>query len=426
MHREKQKTLKIAIVGGGVSGIVASYLLQRNHEVTLFEKNHYLGGHTNTIALEDGPDAGAAIDTGFIVLNNKTYPCFSEFLSQIDVSVQDSDMSFGFYCQRTGLQYAGTDLRGLFAQKGNVLRASFLRMLGDIVRFGKVSQRDLATGRLEGLTLQDYVATGDYGEEFVEHYLKPMSAAIWSTSAGRVLDFPARNFIRFYSNHGLLSLKNRPIWQTVTDGSRTYVDKFRRHFNGKVKLNAAVLGVSRQRHGAILKMHDGAQIEFDRVVIATHADQALQLLADATPDEKRLLGSWKYSRNETVLHTDDNVMPPSRNAWASWNYRRGAAHSGNEAVTVTYHMNRLQRLRTKKQYYVTLNCSDLIKEEHVIRRFVYTHLIYSQSAISTQPELVNLNGACHTYFCGSYWGYGFHEDAVRSALSVARHFGIDL
>ena len=419
-------SMRVAVIGGGVAGIVAAHILQRRHEVTLFEQNDYLGGHTRTIVLTEGPDAGTAVDTGFIVLNDHTYPTFHRFLAQLEVPVRFADMSFGFHSEPDNLQYAGTSLNGLFAQRSNLLRPAFWRMLWDIRGFCQNARRDLREGRLAGETLGEYVRRGGYSRAFLDHYLLPMGGAIWSASSGKMLEFPAAALIRFFENHGLLSLKDRPRWQTVVNGSHTYVRKFLEGFRGTVHLACPVLGIRREADGVQVRLRDGSVQHFDKAVVAAHADQALRMLEDPSPEEQRLLGVWSYSVNHTVLHTDPRVMPSNRRAWASWNYTRERPGGSETPVSVTYHMNRLQGLTTRRDYFVTLNRHQAIAENLILQEMEYTHPQFTAASMATQAELPSLNGPRNTYFCGSYFGFGFHEDAVKSGVAVARAFGLEL
>lgn len=413
---------RIAVIGAGVAGLTAAYLLGRDHDVTLFERNEDPGGHTHTIAVPDGPDAGTPVDTGFIVMNHRNYPLFSRLLAHLGVRLQDSDMSFSYHCERTGFQYAGTGWNGLFAQRRNLASPAFWRMLRDILRFNARARRDLAAGGLAGQELGEYVARQGLSREFAERYLYAMAAAIWSAPPSEIRRFPALSFVRFFENHGLLSLSEAPRWKTVAGGSRTYVEAMLRRFSGRLRLRAEVRAVRRGLEGVAVATAEGAE-RFDRAVIAAHADEALALLEDPSEEERRLLGAWGYSTNRTVLHTDATVLPPLRRAWASWNYAREAAAGEEAPVSLTYHMNRLQRLRTQAEYCVTLNRTAPIPAQRVIRELVYTHPRYSPAALASQPELQRLNGARRTWFCGSYFGYGFHEDAVRAGVQAARGAG---
>jgi predicted NAD/FAD-binding protein len=420
-----QPPLRIAVVGAGVAGISSAWLLSKSHQVTLFEKDSRIGGHTHTILVPDGPDAGTPVDTGFIVCNDKTYPNFHQFLRELQVPWRWSDMSFGFWDMTNGLMYAGTNLNGLFAQRSNLANPRFLRMLLEIRRFSVQALRDLRTGDADGLTLGAYLKAHGFSGFFTQSYVLPMGAAIWSTSAKQMLHFPARTFIDFFRNHGLLSIKDRPKWQTVVGGSHEYLKAFRRKFSGTIRSGVTIDSIHRGAEIVTLRMSDGEVHQFDRLVMAVHADQVLPLLADSTPEERAIFGAWTYEKNRVVLHTDARVLPPNRRAWASWNYVREPRRQGDEpALSMTYHMNNLQGLRTRQQYCVTLNRREPIPDKHVIREIDYTHPRFTRRAVATQRDLPRLNGRHLTYYAGSYHGYGFHEDAVKSAVEVARHFGI--
>ena len=401
-----------AVIGGGVAGIVAAHLLQDIRRVTVFEAADYLGGHTHTISVPDGPEGGTPVDTGFIVFNEATYPLFIAFLDDLGVPSRESEMSFGFHCERTGLTYAGTDVNGLFVQRRNILSPEYWRFLFEIARFCRQAGADLEGGEELG-TLDEYIRRRGYHPFMVENYLLPMAAAIWSTPAGRVGRFPALSFLRFFRNHGLLSLVNRPRWRTVQGGSCSYVRAFARRFGGEILLNSPVARVLRMPEGVRVEVEGREPRVFDEVVIAAHADQALRLLGDPSSDEQRLLGAWTYEENRTVLHTDVSVLPRERAAWACWNFRREAGEEKN--VFVTYAMNLLQGLAGERQFLVTLNRPTPHDAGQVLADLVYHHPVYTPESMASQRELASLNGQRGTWFCGSYFGYGFHEDAVRSA-----------
>ncbi|GAB4443238.1 MAG: FAD-dependent oxidoreductase [Anaerolineae bacterium] len=423
---------KIAVIGGGVAGIVSAYILSREHDVTLIEANDYVGGHTNTITIPNGPDEGTPVDTGFIVLNDKNYPNFRKFLGQLGVETRKSEMSFSFFCRDSGLAYSSHFPNGLFAQRRNLFNPEFLQMLRDIVRFNKEATADLRGGRLNGHTLGEYLAENNYSTPYIEQHLAPCAAAIWSTPASEVLEFPVESFLRFYDNHGLLQLSRRPQWFTVAGGSQSYVRAFLKEFPGTVLINSPVQAVSRAANSVQVMLKGRSPLIFDKVVIAAHADQALRMLADPSPEERRLLGPWRYHKNHTVLHTHSDTMSPNRRVWSSWNYIRAggeqqaAVKTIDRPVSVAYYMNRLQGLQTQREYFVSLNDPDPIPDEQIITEIMYTHPHYSFESLATQRELPLLNGPRNTYFCGSYFGFGFHEDAVRSAVQVGQAFGLEL
>jgi predicted NAD/FAD-binding protein len=414
---------KIAVVGGGVAGLVSAWLLSRRHAVTLFEKNDYVGGHTHTIVIPSGPDEGLAVDTGFIVCNDRTYPNFHRFLGQLGVGVRNADMSFGYQDEASGLQYAGTDLNGLFAQRKNLFDPRYLNMLAEILRFNRAGAKALQDGSAEGLTLGGWLKAGGFGGWALEHYVVPMGAAIWSAPFEKILQFPAQTYLRFFSNHGLLTVTDMPQWQTVQGGGFSYVKAFLERFQGRVRKGTPVQSVRRQDRGVTVTLEGGHREDFDAVVLAGHADESLRLLEDPSAEESRLLGPWCYQANKTVLHSDERLLPPNRRAWASWNYLRKKGAKGPEDVSVTYHMNRLMGLKAAQEYCVTLNLDERIDPKKVVKVIDYLHPEYSSEAVATQAALPSLNGQRHTYFAGSYFRYGFHEDAVFSATLVGQAFG---
>ena len=423
----RDEQLRIAVIGSGVAGLTATWLLQRRHEVVLFEKNEKPGGHTNTIVVPEGPDAGTPIDTGFIVCNDKNYPLLHKLLDQLGVAWRWSDMSFGFCCRETGLMYAGTDFNGLFAQRGNLFSPSFWSLLLDIRRFCTAARTDLHAGRLGTETLEQFLQRHGISDAAVRNYIVPMGAAIWSATHRDMLAFPAQTLIRFWENHGLLSLEDRPRWQTITGGSHSYIKAMLPKFaRVKIHLDARIASVQRGTEAVTIRHADGREDRFDHVVLATHADEALKLLADPTPEESRLLGPWRYQLNRTVLHSDARVMPPLRRAWASWNYVRPARLDPDRPVPVTYHMNRLQGLQTKHDYFVTLNAPDEIEPAKIVKVIDYLHPVFSAESDATRAGLSALVRAGRTSFCGSYFGNGFHEDAVRAGEAVAKSFGESL
>lgn len=417
---------KIAVVGCGVAGLTAAWLLQRKHEVHLFEKNDYAGGHTRTLKVPNGPDAGTAVDTGFIVMNHRNYPNFTTMLRQLDVALEDSSMTFSFYDNETNYGYSGNSAASLFPSLGYFFKPKHLAFVRDLYRFAKVGFHDLNSGFLEGKKLGEYCDERGFGGAFLQNYLYPMGAAIWSSPITEMREFPAQPYLHFLENHGLLRLTNRPQWRVVKGGSRTYVRAILKTFDNEPNLNAAPDRIDRTADGVILHMSDGRALEFDQVVIGAHADEALKLLADPSKHEQANLGSWRYQPNDVILHTDERQLPPSPKLWSSWNFVREAGHAQNRPVAVSYYMNRLQNLEKERNYIVTLNPSKPIPEDQVINSTTLTHPLYSFESMASQPKLREMNGMRNTWFCGSYFGYGFHEDAVKSAVEIAQGFGIEL
>ena len=409
--------MKIAIIGTGIAGNVAAYKLREQHDITVFESGSYVGGHTNTVdVFEDGKRH--AVDTGFIVFNDRTYPNFIELLDEIGQESQASEMSFSVQVDEGGIEYCGSSINGLFAQRRNILRPPFYRMIRDILRFNELALSHIE--RLDGAqTVGDFLSANGFGREFTDHYLVPMAAAIWSAEPLSVLDMPVEFLVRFFSNHGLLQTTDRPTWRVIKGGSREYVDKLVAGHRDRILLNSPVQAVRRVDDRIEVQTAAGGKEIFDYVFIACHSDQALSMLEDATADERSVLGAIEYQFNEAILHTDDSLMPVRQRAWAAWNYhvpRDRAQH-----VAVTYNMNILQRLETREQYLVTLNNDRHIDPDKIISRIAYDHPIYSREAVAAQQRQRDLNND-RTFFCGAYWRNGFHEDGVVSALSAVEHF----
>jgi predicted NAD/FAD-binding protein len=418
-----ERQLRVAVVGAGIAGISAAYLLSKRHDVTLIERDESIGGHTNTVEVRhDG--RVVPVDTGFIVCNPRTYPLFYRLLGEWGVRLRDSDMSFGYSCETSGVAYVGPSLSEFAARPSNLLSPRLIRMIIEQRRFNRLAARDLREGRLGTLTLGEYLDAVDAAPFFVEHYLIPLAAAVWSSPDTGMLDFPAETFIRFFDNHGMLDLRTRPTWQTVVGGSHAYLRAFRRRFTGRVLSNAPVTGVKRTTHGVLVGIEGHGAEPFDRVVMATHADVTLALLDDATGAERRALSAWQYHTNPVQLHSDASVMPRDRRLWASWNYHRRANSEPRSPVPVTYYMNRLQGLDRDRDYLVSLNARHVVDPATVIYEVEYTHPGYTSRSFDAQRELRAMNGAHNTYFCGAYMRHGFHEDAVHSSVEAARHFGV--
>jgi predicted NAD/FAD-binding protein len=413
--------MKIAVIGTGVAGNVAAYRLHRAHEVTAYEAADRIGGHSHTHSVEQR-GRRYEVDTGFIVYNDRTYPRFAALLAELGVASQPSCMSFSVRCDAHGLEYNGTTLDSLFAQRRNLLRPSFLGMVRDILRFNREAARLVAAGDGD-TTLGELLERGRYGRAFVEHYVVPMGAAIWSTDPAAMLGFPARFFVRFLDNHGMLSIDDRPVWRTVCGGSARYVEKLTAAFRHRVRLNAPVEWIRRSPGGAIVKARGHEAAWYDAVFVACHSDQALALLADASPTERAVLGAIRYQRNEAVLHTDIRLLPRRRRAWAAWNYH---ARPGGEGVALTYNMNILQRLDAPEPFLVTLNQAEAIDPARVLKRLSYHHPLFTREGVAAQARHAELNRGRSTYYCGAYWRNGFHEDGVVSALDAIRHFEEDL
>lgn len=410
--------MKVAIVGGGVSGNVAAYRLCRNHEVTLFEANDYLGGHTHTHDLEiDGRHV--AVDSGFIVFNDWTYPNFIALLDELGVKSRPSNMSFSVRCERSGLEYNGTSLNALFCQRRNLVRPRFYRMIADILRFNRQAPA-LLEEKSEEMPLGEFLEAGGYGREVIDYYIVPMGAAIWSTDPARMLEFPARFFIRFLKNHGLLNINDRPMWRVVDGGSRTYLDAMSRPYRESIRLDNPVKSIRRLPGQVQVRTADGESELFDHVFLACHSDQALALLDDPSPAEREILGALPYQRNEAVLHTDTRMLPSNRRAWAAWNYHVPVSAQG--AVGVTYNMNILQGLDTRRTLLVTLNDTEAVDPAKVIRTMTYEHPLFTVEGAHAQSRHGEISGARNTWYCGAYWRNGFHEDGVASALAAVERF----
>ncbi|MHA7969198.1 NAD(P)/FAD-dependent oxidoreductase [Rhizobium sp. CAU 1783] len=413
---------KIAVVGSGISGLSAAWLLSRTADVVLFEADSRAGGHANTvIARTAGREI--AVDTGFIVYNDRNYPNLVALFDHLSVPTLPSSMSFSASLDSGRFEYSGSGLGGLLGQPINTVRPRFWRMVSDILRFYKEAPELLGRPELEAVSLGDYLARSGYGASFVEDHLLPMGAAIWSTTASEMRRYPLHAFIRFFANHGLLQLKDRPRWRTVAGGSREYVKRLLADFRGEVRLESPVISVRRLTIGVEVVDAAGNADRFDDVVIATHADQALGLLSDADNGEREVLGAFEYTPNVAVLHSDVGLMPKRRKVWSSWNYIADADRSGKSALCVTYWMNHLQSLDPAAQLFVTLNPCRTVDEKKIISVFDYTHPLFDLKAIAAQHRLWSLQGRRNTWFCGAYFGSGFHEDGLQAGLAVAEALG---
>ena len=409
--------MRIAIVGTGIAGNVAAYALRERHDITVFESASYVGGHTNTIDVEE-QGRRIPIDTGFIVFNERTYPNFIALLKTLGQRSKPSEMSFSVHDQNDRVEYCGSSIDGLFAKRSNLLRPQFYRMVRDILRFFRDAARDIGNAD-DSQTVGEYLAANAYGSSFVHHYLVPMAAAIWSAEPGSVMDMPAHFLVRFFDNHGLLQRKDRPQWRVIEGGSRSYVEKLVAGHRDRIRLNSAVRAVRRRPDGVEIQSALGGKEVFDAVFIACHSDQALGLLSDPTDDETAVLKAIRYQENEAVLHTDTRVLPRRKRAWAAWNYF--LPEDPDKPVSVSYNMNRLQSLSTRETYCVTLNDDTRIDSGRILRRIRYQHPVFTRESIAAQSRQADIN-VDRTYFCGAYWRNGFHEDGMVSALNAVAHF----
>jgi predicted NAD/FAD-binding protein len=403
--------MRVAIVGAGVSGLVAAHLLHREHDVHVLEAGAHAGGHTNTVRV-DAPDGPHFVDTGFIVFNDRNYPRFEALLRELGVASQPSDMGFGVSDGHGGFEYTGTSLNGLYARRAHLVSARFQRMVGEYVRFNREA-RALLAGE-DDPSLAAWLQDRRFSEDFVQRLIVPQAAAVWSADPAQMWTFPARFLVEFFANHGMLGLRGRPQWRTVTGGSHGYVHALTAPFRDRIRLDTPVTSVRRDGDGVLVTTRGGGGPErFDEVVLACHADQALALLTDPSDREHELLGAFPYQPNEAVLHTDTSLMPRRRRAWASWNYHLTDTPSG--LPTVTYWMNRLQSLRAADEYLVTLNRTADIDPAAVLRTISYAHPVYTSAGQAAQRRHAEISGQRHTHYCGAYWGWGFHEDGVASA-----------
>jgi predicted NAD/FAD-binding protein len=415
--------MKIAIVGSGIAGLTSAYLLNRKHDISVFEAADWIGGHTHTV---DVSVAGRdyAIDTGFIVFNDWTYPNFIKLLGQLGVGFKPTEMSFSVHDPQTRTEYNGNNLNSLFAQRRNLLSPTFWGMLRDILRFNREALADLESQRIDPhTTLGDYLQSRGYGQRFIEHYIVPMGAAIWSMSLADMLAFPLQFFVRFFKNHGLLSVSNRPQWCVIEGGSSSYIEPLTASFRERIHLSCPVHRVERDEQGVTVHSAAGSE-RFDKVIFACHSDQALKMLAQASAAEQQILGALPYAENDVVLHTDTRLLPDRKLAWASWNYRLGGAKQ--QLAAVTYDMNILQGIESDTTFCVSLNQTDAIDPNKILARYTYSHPQYSLAGVEAQGRWEELNGANNSWFCGAYWANGFHEDGVVSGLRVAAAFGESL
>ncbi len=413
--------LRIAVVGSGIAGMSAAWLLNQNHDVTVYEQNKHVGGHSNTVDVA-GAGGATPVDTGFIVYNERNYPNLTALFNYLGVATIESEMSFAASLDNGRFEYAGTDLNGLIGQRRNVVRPRFWRMVADLLRFYRDAPGLLDNPAAGKMSLGDYLQRENYSDSFINDHLLPMGAAIWSTTVPEMKAYPAAAFIRFLKSHGLLSLRDRPQWRTVAGGSRQYVARLTAAFHDRIRFDG-VRSVHRTGAGVVVEDRSGRTDTFDHIVIAAHADEALGMLGDPDPAEQKLLGAWRYTINRAVLHRDPGLMPKRQRVWSSWNFLASREQDETRALCVTYWMNRLQSLDDAEPLFVTLNPVIEPDRHTVVSDFEYSHPFFDQAALDTQQELWSLQGRRRTWYCGSYFGHGFHEDALQSGLAVAEQLG---
>lgn len=410
--------MKIAVIGAGISGLGCAYLLSKKYHVDLYEKEDRLGGHARTTFVQD-EDIKIGVDTGFLVFNEPTYPLLTKLFKELDIKIENSDMSFAFWDKDKNKAYNGSSLRGMFAQKRNLFSISHYKMINDILNFNKKANKDLqeCSDDLDK-TLGEYIE--EYSDVFKQRYILPMGAAIWSTPSSQMNSFPARAFLTFFKNHGLLGVSTHHQWLTVSNGSINYVNKIKEKISGNIFLNSDVIKIRRETNGVFLIKEDGSEVFYDKVVLGMHAPEALEILSDATKYEKEILGAFKFKENSAVLHNDTKILYPSKKMYAAWNYT-SVKNNEDKAVTLTYWINALQNLKSKKEYFVSLNETQDI--QNIIEKISYDHPQFNSNTIDMQKRKHEICGENNTYYVGAYWRYGFHEDGLLSATTVASKLG---
>ena len=408
---------RIAVIGSGISGLVSAHLLSNRYDVSLFEANDYLGGHTNTVSVDIAGEQ-YPIDTGFIVFNKKTYPHFCQLIEKLKVPIQLSEMSFSYRSKASGFEYNGHNLNTLFSDRGNLFKPSFYRFIKEIILFNNDAKKFLADSQRSEISIKEFLYRHRYSTQFKECYLIPMMSSIWSKNKEDTLNCSAHFIFKFYANHGLLDLSNRPPWYVIAQGSKSYIPHMIKPFKNQIYLNTKIETIQRNADHVVLKSKNN-EFTFDCIVIATHSDQALKLLSQPSKKEIEILSAIKYTENEVILHTDEQIMPKRKLSWASWNY----LDTGASSSCLTYYMNRLQSIQSRTNFFVSVNLSGLIDSKKIIQRFKYAHPCLDIAALKAQQQITLINGMNNTYYVGSYWGYGFHEDGVNSAINTCKLIG---
>ena len=417
--------MRIAIVGSGIAGLSSAWLLNKRHDIKVYESEDRPGGHSHTLSMPT-PNGSMPVDTGFIVFNEQNYPNLTALFQHLDLQTKASSMSFGVSLDDGRFEYSGSEAYGtLFAQKSNLLKPAFHRMLADILRFKGAATRYLRSDGREPLTIGNFLDRGRYSDAFCNRYLLPMSAAIWSATLDQIRLFPARSFLTFFENHGLLSINDRPLWRTVEGGSRVYVEKLIRTFEGRLQLGNGAKRITRKGETVVIEDEKGVTADYDAVVLACHADQALALIDQPSAAEHSILGAFRYQTNDVVLHADQRLMPKRRAVWSSWNYLANKTTSKNAKVSITYWLNNLQQLGHEQLALVSLNPLKDPEPQHVVKRLSYDHPLFNQAAMDAQSRLSEIQGQDRFWFAGAHWGFGFHEDGLLSGLQVASSLGVN-
>lgn len=416
--------MKIAIIGSGISGLTSAYLLHKKHDITLFESNNYIGGHTNTITVNDENNNQLNVDTGFIVYNNDTYPNFVKILNKLKVETQPSTMSFSLSCERSGMEYGTGNLKALFGNKSNIISFQFYKLLFGIFTYFKKAKTFLKHNNDFSYTVLDFIKSAKINNYTYEKFILPMASAIWSTNFDEIEQMPAKYLFEFYKNHDLLSINPSKKWRVIKGGSKQYVSKLIKPFDNRIRINSKVHSIKRAKNTIYLKTNHNEKEEFNAVILACHSDQALKILEDSTNQEKEILANIPYQLNQAILHTDTSVLPKNKKMWSSWNSYIPKEQNSN--VSLTYNMNILQSIKSKNTFCVSINMENNINPSKIIKKINYSHPTFNKKSVFAQSQKNKISGIKNTYFAGAYWRYGFHEDGVLSALDVCKNFGVEI